>query len=99
MEKLEIRRLSFFSVFKILFIGLLLPLFVFGLVCGLAAMGGANTVSINGQPIYGIQGLLGGLAIGVFLPLFFAFLFSILVGVGLWVYSKFKTMHIAFRPK
>ena len=99
MEKLEIKRLSFGSLFKILFIGMLLPIFLFGLACGIAALFGANTVTINNVNVYGIQGLLAGMVIGLILPAIFALLFSLILSIGLWVYSLFKPIVISYKEK
>ena len=97
MERLEIKRLSFGTLFKLLFIGMLIPLFLFGFLCGIAALFGANTVTINDVNVYGIQGLLAGMAIGLLLPAVFAMLFSLVLGIGLWMYSLFKTLIITYK--
>ena len=76
---------------------MLIPLFLFGLLCGIAALFGANTVTINDVNVYGIQGLLSGMVIGLLLPAIFALLFSLVLGIGLWVYSLFKTIAIKYK--
>jgi len=97
MKKLETVRLSYFSILKLLFIGLLIPLFLFGLVCGMTAFFGYDTVTLNGANVYGFKGLATGMILGIILPTAFALLFSLIMGLGLWVYSKFFTLLISYK--
>lgn len=68
-----------------------------GVLLGIFAMLGFKTVTWNGQPLYGISGLLVGPLLGVLL----AFLFTALLGstsaIGLWIYSKARPLNIQAR--
>jgi hypothetical protein len=68
MERIELSQLSAGSIFKIGFfclLGILLPLCV---LFGLLALGGANTVSVNGRFVHGAGGLFAAIVMGFLFP-------------------------------
>ena len=73
-----------------------MPLVPLGILCGVLALLGLNTVTWNQQQLHGIAGLSGGLLIGVFLALLFTAILGSVAALGLWLYSKFRplTLHV-----
>lgn len=84
------QRLSIGSVYKLWLIGLGSAMAPFGVLCGVLAMFEFNTVTLNGQPLHGVAGLVVGSLLGFVL----AFMFTVFLGttaiLGLWLYSKFR---------
>lgn len=94
--KLEVHKLSKFTIFRIYFIGIGVSAFTLTMLCGLAAFFGAETVNWNGEQITGISALLYGPLIGFMITAFTSivcWLFSIF---GLWLYSFYKPLIIEF---
>lgn len=96
MNKISVSKLSFTSIFKLLFVGLVIPFFLFGIGCGVAAFLGCNTVTLNGANVYGLEGLLTGLFLGLLLPAIFSILFTVLMSFGLWVYFRFSSLYLCY---
>jgi|GEM_PF-3400822 len=68
MERIRLSQLSAGSIFKIGFfclLGILLPLC---LIFGLLALGGSNTVSVNGRFVHGPAGLVAAIVMGFLFP-------------------------------
>ena len=85
------------SLFKLLFIGLSFGFLVFFLMCGIAAIFGAETVKWEETPVTGFSGLLLALAMWPIFSFFFAgfiWTFSIL---GLWIYSFIRPLKVVFK--
>lgn len=98
MNTLQTRGLSAGSLFKFLFCGSLIPFFLFGLVCGIAAFFGHEAVTLNGKYVFGLAGLLGGLAIGVILPGIFSAIFWIIIFIGSRIWSLlFGPLNLKFK--
>jgi hypothetical protein len=72
MDRIEFRRLRAGSVFRIGYLALLGFVLPLGILFGLLALGGADTVSFNGRYVHGIGGLVGGIVLGLALPAIFA---------------------------
>lgn len=72
MDTFSFDRMTAGGFFKVAFFGLLGIMLPFGLVCGVLALLGSNTVTINGSHVHGIGGLIGGITIGVAIPVVFA---------------------------
>jgi hypothetical protein len=110
MTYIRIKRLSFKTLFKVVYLGSLAPLatvvLISCLVAGLASLAGyEGSVVMDGKPVIGVNGFMTAAlvaAIGlVMLPLlilpwvvvlwaYFAF--------GLWIYSKFRPLTLAYEP-
>lgn len=97
MQTIQSKGLSAFSLLKLLFIGLLIPIFVFALACGIASLFGAQTVMLNNQYIFGWKGLITGAIIGVILPGILSFIFWIIMGLGLWIFTRFSTIKLSIK--
>jgi hypothetical protein len=85
------------SLFKLLFIGLSFGFLVFFLICGIAAIFGAETVKWENTPVTGFSGLLLALAMWPFFSFFFAGFIWIFSVFGLWIYSFIKPLKVVFK--
>jgi hypothetical protein len=95
--KISIARISTGTIYKLWFIGLSASLLPFGMISGVLAMFGYNTVKWNGQPVYGLTGLIGGPLIGVLVAVFFTVFLGSAAALGLWLFSKYKPISIAVK--
>ena len=91
------KKISKKSLFKLLFVGLTSGLSVFAILCGIAALFGAETIQWNGVHRTGIEGLLYGLIMGPFLGLLFACFMWLFITPGLWFYSFFRPIRVSFK--
>jgi hypothetical protein len=91
------KKISKKSVFKVLVIGLTTSLSLFGVLCAIAALFGAETIQWNGEYKTGIEGLLYGLLIGPTLGLFFACIMWLFIAPGLWMYSFIRPLRLTFK--
>lgn len=89
---MSVQRLSAGTVYKILLVGLAASLVPLGVLFGLLALFGFDTVTWNGQPLHGWRGLLVGPLIGGLMAIMFTAIFGSAAVVGLWLYSKFRPM-------
>ena len=94
--RIRARKLTKVSLFKLLFIGFAIPLFPFILVCGIASLFGAHTVTVNEQPVTGVMGLAAALIMYILFCIIFPALMWAEFAIGLWVYSKFRKIEIEF---
>ncbi len=69
-SKIEIRRISNNSLFKIMLIGFSTISIPFSVLCGVLSLFGAETVHWDGKPITGVNGLLTSIIFGPLLALF-----------------------------
>ena len=68
MDRIRLDQLSASAIFKIGFfclLGILLPFFI---LCGVLAMGGSNTVMVNGRYVHGVGGLVASIVLGFLIP-------------------------------
>jgi hypothetical protein len=96
MERTVINKLSLGTVFKITFIGLafgLVPIFA---LMGVLSLFGMATVTWNEQPVTGISGLISAPFIGLFVALVFTAVLGLAMGLGLFIYSKFRNLEIEY---
>lgn len=97
MKTLETHGLAAGSLFKLLFIGLLVPIFIFSLGCGIAAFFGHATVSFNGAYLFGFKGLIGGTVLGLVLPILMAAFLWCLIAFGIWVWTRVRTINLTLK--
>lgn len=91
---LSIRRLSTGSVFKLIFLGLMSAMLPLGLLMGLMAWMGFDTLHWQGVPVSGPWGPLVGLMVGLWVTLAFTAVLGCLVAGGLWLYARFRPLHL-----
>lgn len=68
MERIQLNQLSAGAIFKIGYfclLGVLLPFFI---LCGLLALAGSDTVSVNGRYLHGVGGLVAAIVMGFVFP-------------------------------
>jgi hypothetical protein len=65
-----------------------------GVLFGVLALFGFNTVSWNGQPLHGFGGLIGGPLMGAFMALSFTAILGSAAALGLWLYSRFRPISL-----
>ncbi len=94
---IEIQRLSAGSIYKLLFIGSTVTCVPLGLVFGVLAYFGADTVTWNGEPLTGFLGLVAGPLMGLFLVAWVVAFIGTVSVLGLWVYSKFRPITLVIR--
>lgn len=92
--RLTMTRFEAYSIYKILFIGFSCSMIPVGVVFGVLAAFGADTVIWNGRQLYGIQGLIASPLICVGAAIFFAGIAGTACAFGLWLYSKFRPLHL-----
>ena len=90
-----VQRLSVGSIYKLFFIGLVISLGIIGLVSGILALFGFDTVNWNGEPVHGVAGIIVGPLVGLFLALLFGTLLGSACVCGLWLYSKFRPLTLS----
>ena len=95
--KISATRISTGTIYKLWFIGLFVSLLPLGIFFGVLAMFGFDTVTLNGQPIHGFAGLIGGALIGALVAVLFTAYLGSAAAFGLWLFSKFKPISIAVR--
>lgn len=85
------------SMIKLLFFGFLIPFFLFGIGVGIAAYMGVDTVMLNDQYVYGIPGLLTGIALGVFASAIASVLYGLIAFIGLWLWTRLSTVELTYK--
>jgi phage shock protein PspC (stress-responsive transcriptional regulator) len=86
--------ISYGSLYKLLMIGSMVFWSIFGLCAGLASYFGYHTVTVNGEHVMGLYGLIAGIVIGPILSIIFTTVYWVLLSFGLWLYTRFKTIHL-----
>ena len=97
MYIVEAKKISKASLFKLMLIGALIGLFLLFLLCGIAAIFGYETVSLNGKPVTGVRGFITALMMWPIFSLFFTCFGWAIITFGLWIYSFFRVLRVAFR--
>ena len=94
--KIKSRKLRKSSLFKLIFVSQLVPMGLFFLVCGIAALLGKETVEVNGSHLTGVMGVIAAI---IMYPIFLI-LFSSIIWVGaefgLWTFSLFQKIELEF---
>ncbi len=93
-QTLIIRKVKARSVYKLLLYGLLIGFIPLGLLFGVMAFFGADTVKWNNQPIHGTAALFTAPAISLLVALVFTAFLGTVACLGLWVLSRFRTLSI-----
>lgn len=93
-QVLLVQKIKAASMYKLLFVGLILSLVPLGIVFGVMGFYGADTVTWNNEPVHGTAAIFAGPAIGVFVTLMFTGMFGTLANLGLWILSRFRPISI-----
>jgi len=95
--KIEVHKVSKFSLFKLLVLGIGCSFFFLFLVFGVAALMGSETVRFENQAITGFKGLLTAMLMWPVFSLIFSSFIWCLCSFGLWVYSFFGNLNLKFK--
>jgi len=90
----DMKRIKARSIYRLLLIGLSIPMGVLGFIFGLFGCFGYDTVSWNQQYIHGLLALPVGIFIGIFMSLLMTAVIGSLSGLGLWIYSRFRPLEV-----
>ena len=96
-QEITIERLSVKSIFKLVALGLFASFLPLSILMGVFASLGANTVTLNKEPIHGVAAFVVAPLIGVFVSLVFTLFVGSLMSIGLWIFSKYKPLTITFK--
>jgi hypothetical protein len=97
-QVLLVRKMRAGTIYKLLFIGLVVTLIPFGVVIGISGFFGSDSVKWNNEPIHGVAALFAGPALGVFIAIIFTGILGSLTSLGLWLFSKAHPISIRFVP-
>lgn len=95
--RISFDRLYVGSVYKLIFIGLLCSMVPLSVLGGVLAIFGADTITWNGQTIYGFAALLVSPLVGIVSAGIFTLFLGTSCMAGLWLFSKFKPLSLWVR--
>ena len=95
-SKIRIKQLEARSLFKLVFIGSSMCIIPFSVLMGIFSLFGAGTIEWNNRPITGIAGLIASPLLGLFATIMFSVFSWVVLFLGLWLYSKFKSIELEF---
>jgi len=96
MASVQVKRLTFGTTLKLVGIGFSTPLLAFFILCGVLAMNGMQTVTVNGKPMTGSAGLIAALIMAPIFWLILSLLMSVTLFVGLWLFSLARPITVQF---
>ncbi|WP_312951458.1 hypothetical protein [Superficieibacter sp.] len=88
------KRVKASVIYRLMLIGLGIPMFIFSLICGLLGMFGYNMVNWNNETVHGVLALPIALLSGLFISVFFTLFLGTICCVGLWIYSRFRPLQV-----
>ncbi len=95
-EKAYIRRIQFSSLFKMCFLGGLVLIGPFMLLCGIAALFGAHTIEFNGRYVTGMFGFIQSLIMILVSSAGLALCFGSICYFGIRVAGRFFSLELGF---
>lgn len=98
MQRLMIKKLSVATVYKIAFIGFSSTLVPFFMICGVLAMFDQATLKLNQDILTGVNALVAAPFMGFFAALALTLMVGSVLALGLWLFSKFKSLEIEIEP-
>ncbi len=90
----SIKRIKASIIYRLLLIGLGLPMMTFSLVCGVLGLFGYDMVKWNDQSIHGALAIPAALFSGLFITVLFTVFVGSIACLGLWVYSRFRPLQV-----
>lgn len=97
-QVLTVRRLKAFTVFQLLFVGQTLAFLPLGVLFGVMACFGADTVKWNGEAVHGAAALLAGPAICLLIAVVCTAFLGAFTYLGLRLYARFRPLHLRVVP-
>ena len=95
---LTVKRIRGGSIFKFILLGSIIGFILFTTFLGIFALMGFEILKWNDEYITGIKGLIASPFLGAFLGVIFGLFNSIIIYIGLLVYSRFKDISIEYIP-
>jgi hypothetical protein len=98
IARIRLRRIKAGSLFKLIFLGtasVFIPMFIF---FGILALFGAKTVTVSGEHVTGIMGLIAALIMAPLFTLFFSLFGWIGSYIGIRVWGYFKPITLEYVP-
>jgi len=95
-SEIEIKRLSFDTIFRLLLFGFIFSFVPFAILVGILSLFGQGSFTFGGQVISGIPALIYSPFIGLFTSLFMTGFFGVFISFGLWLFSKLKPFIIRY---
>lgn len=90
----SIKRVKASVIYRLMLIGLSIPMLIFSLICGVMGIFGYDMVSWNNETVHGVLALPLALVSGLFISVLFTMFFGTIVCFGLWVYSRFRPLQV-----
>ena len=87
-----LKRIKPSSIYRLMLIGLGIPLQIFAVVCGVMGIFGADMVKWNNQPVHGILALPAAIFSALFVTVLFTAFLGSVACLGLWIYSRFRPL-------
>jgi hypothetical protein len=85
------------SLYKLLIIGLFIPIFILGLSLGIAGYFGYATVTFNDHQVFGFQAFMVSSMIGIFLPILLSAVLWCFIAFGVWVWTRVWKMNLTIK--
>ena len=96
IQTIQFKRIKAGSLFKFILIVTASIMIPFSILCGIAALFGAHTVTVNSNYVTGIWGLLSGIIMAPFLSFIFAGFIWLFAYVSIRIVGKFMTFNISY---
>lgn len=93
-QDVSVKRVKASIIYRLMLIGLGIPMIGFSFICGILGMFGYNTVTWNNQVIHGVLALPVGLLVGLFISVILTALLGSILCFGLWIYSRFRPLQV-----
>ncbi|SMB88398.1 hypothetical protein SAMN05660772_01197 [Pasteurella testudinis DSM 23072] len=99
MANISVKKLTTGTIYKLVFIGLLVAFLPLSLVLGFLGYFDLLYVTWNQQPVNGIAAFYLAPVILLFVALIWGLFVGSVISLGLWIYSKFRPITISFYEK
>ena len=90
----SLKRINAAIIYRLLLIGLGIPMISFSFVCGVLSLFGFDLVKWNDQPVHGLLAIPAALFSGVFITVLFTVFIGSIACLGLWDYSRFRPLQV-----
>lgn len=90
----SIRRVKASIIYRLLLIGLGIPLVAFSFICGVMGLFGYDMVKWNDQPVHGVLAIPAALFSGLIVTVLFTVFIGSITCLGLWIYSRFRPLQV-----
>lgn len=91
---IKTKKISKYSLFKLLLCGYSMIVIPFFIVCGISSLFGGQNVQVGGEPVTGVMGLVASLIMAPIFSTMLSILNWIPLAIGLWIFSKIKHINI-----